>query len=172
MTDVMTTRERDVSRYLTDAEKTELMREWSARCAVGRFTMANEGGMGFPDAEMIPWNAQINAIPGIATYQSCAGHDNGTEHVCRGQLWLRMSERVAQVFYLRAFELHARGDLIERVTTLFGDWGQEIADIQFKGCESELLGESMTFIIDFLRGLTSSPPLVPDESDEEVGANG
>lgn len=140
-------------RYLADEVKAEYLADWQASLSRGRFTEPGEGGHGYPDREMVTWCARLNAINGVCTTQSCAGHRMAADHVYCGEVWLHLSASMTVAFRRRAFELWKRPDLIERVFTIYGDWGAEITSIQFKGAGDELLDESMAFICEFLESL-------------------
>ena len=160
----MTTQETDIvaarftytePRYLTDDAKADYLAYWHEQIAKGRFTEPGEGGHGYPDREMVEWCAKINAIDGVCTTQSCAGHRNAEDHLYCGEVWLHLSQPMANAFRARAFELWDRHDLIESVFSLYGAWGAEIAAIQFKGLEHECLDEAMAFILAFLQSLAA-----------------
>lgn len=111
------------------------------------------GRPGDPDPDIVPWCNRINALQGICTLQSCAGHrDNGNIVTRPGHLWLWMDRLTSKIFDASAFEL-ARHRNVERVERLYTAWGQEIASITFAGNERDRLAESMQAILVFLHEL-------------------
>ena len=139
-------------RYLTSAEKRAVLKNW--RRTLGQ--PAPEGdqpGRGFPDADVIPWCGRLNAIPGVCTIQSCAGHRNDDGTLTTAGVWIRLDEKRAKAFHARAFELAAQAPHIERVAVVYTSWGQEIATIDFAGNERGLLADSLEILVTFARSL-------------------
>lgn len=137
-----------MTRYLTEAEKA---RELAAWCE----TLGNPiGGPGSPDTEIIPWCQKINALEGICTVQSCAGHaaSERDDYESCGHFWIRLDEDRASLFHRRAFEL-AEHSVIERVSLIYQSWGQEVVEIYFRGRATGQLKDSMGVILAFLGSL-------------------
>ncbi len=137
-----------MSRYLTDRAKDRELAQWM------EIQYASPtSGPGIPDPEMIPWCERINAIKGICTLQSCAGHEH-SESGSRssGHLWLWFSAEKALVFQKRAFEL-ARNATIERISTIYQPWGREVVQIEFRGAPEGQLESSGQTILAFLTSL-------------------
>ena len=136
-----------MSRYLTATEKSHELEAWSriqAEC-VGL------SGPGMPDPEIMPWCEKINALDGICTLQSCAGHRGG-ERGLGGHLWLRLDRAKARIFQNRAFEL-TRHSGIERISLIYQPWGQEVVQIEFQGAPTGQLDASIRAILGFLESL-------------------
>lgn len=111
------------------------------------------GGPGDPDPEMILWCDRINAIEGVCTLQSCAGHQNQKSGVrSAGHLWLWFSAEKTRNFQKRAFEL-AQNSTIERISTIYQPWGQEVVQIEFRGIPDGQLEDSGQIILAFLASL-------------------
>jgi hypothetical protein len=135
-------------RYLTPAEKERALREWADYQA----ETAGVVGPGVQDPEIVAWCDKINALDGVCTLQSCAGHHPGEGERWMGVLWLWFDERVALAFWRRAFELAERSG-IERVSTIYQPWGQEIVQIEFRGVPDGQLETSMAKLVEFLSSL-------------------
>ncbi len=137
------------ARYLTPPEKRRTLVEWRrAHASAGE-------GPGFPDPDMVAWCAKLNAIPGICTVQSCAGHGRPGSVDSSGHMWLRLSAPMSAAFDAHALRLAASTDLIEHVTRVYTPWGKEVATITFAGNERGLLADSMQLIVSFLRSLVA-----------------
>lgn len=92
-------------------------------------------GRGWPDPEIIPLCDALNALPGVCTLQSCAGHAAGSRHRPNGEfglLWLWLDEGTSQELD-RFGNVLARLPGIETVSKRYADWGQEITAIEFDG---------------------------------------
>jgi hypothetical protein len=141
-------------RFLTVEEKQAELAAWDALCRASRADRADEGGRGFPDADMIPWCATLNAIPGVCTVQSCAGHGSVGHpgYVSSAHLWLRLDKTMSAAFDAEAFALAANNG-IESVVRAYTAWGKEIASITFAGNERDSLNDSMAMIAAFLQSL-------------------
>lgn len=150
----------DRPRYLTPDTKDRELASWME--ARGIFltqfpveSRAGLGGRGYPDPEMFEWCDLLNAtFPGVCTLQSCCGHalpEYGSVHA-PGSFWLWLSQPMSRMFNRFAFDL-ARQPCMERVTRIYHDVGQEIADLQFKGLERGVaqFHESINVIVAFFR---------------------
>lgn len=144
------------SRYLSPAGKYAELAEFDHYKTVYVTPPNDSGGRGFPDPAILPWCDRLNALRGICTLQSCAGHRHNDGSLSSGHLWLWLSPDVARAFRTRAFQLAKRSPPIERVYTLYADWGQEIADVRFAGNERGLLAESMELIFAFFSDLSGA----------------
>lgn len=139
------------SRWLTAEQKEEILQSWEDKktVAVG----ASDGyDNGYPDPAIIPLCDQINALDGVCTLQSCAGHVVEDGLLRSGHLWLWMSRRKSREFDHRAFQL-SRRPLMERIGKIYGKDGREITSLTFAGEERDLLAESGALILRFLRSL-------------------
>ncbi len=137
------------ARYLDESRKAEELAYWTRLVA----EPVSEEGRGNPDPEIIPWCEKINSIPGICTLQSCAGHEYGEDGIrSAGHFWLWLSPEKAANFKQRAFEL-ARNAAIERISTIYQPWGQEIALVEFRGIPDGQLEDSGRAITTFLASL-------------------
>ncbi len=132
-------------RYLTEGEKALELEAWSYTLAAGL------AGVGAPDPEITPWCGKINALPGVCTLQSCAGHEAG-ERGQLGHLWLRLNEEKAIAFNERAFEL-AQRKCMDRVSLIYQPWGAEVVQIEFRGLPHGQLESSMIELLTFLQSL-------------------
>jgi hypothetical protein len=147
-----------MARYMTPLGKREAVADWLAK--VERMPAAPVGGRGFPDPEMVAWCERLNALAGVCTLQSCAGHAPASpdEGAYSGNLWLWLSEEWAHRFYERGFYLSTIPG-IERVRIMLSSWGQEIVDIDFAGNEHGpgFLDQSMRSIVRFFHALGVQP---------------
>ncbi len=135
-------------RFLTDSGKARELVHWS-----GIRSTSPTSGPGIPDPEIVPWCERINALPGVCTLQSCAGHESrGSGARSSGHLWLWLSKEKAIAFEKRAFEL-ARDAAIERISTIYQPWGQEVVQIEFRGTPDGQLESSGQTILAFLASL-------------------
>jgi hypothetical protein len=136
-------------RYLNTDAKADELSHWQRVLA----ERAGVAGVGNPDPEMVPWCERINAINGVCTLQSCAGHEHG-EGGSRssGHLWLWLAAEKAIAFQERAFEL-ARHAAIERISTIYQPWGREVVQIEFRGTPDGQLESSGQAILAFLASL-------------------
>lgn len=136
-----------VARYLTPPEKRRTLVQWR------RLHRTAGKGPGVPDPDMVEWCAQLNAIPGVCTVQSCAGHGRPGSVDSSGHVWVRLSAPMSAAFDAHALRLAASTNLIEQVTRIYAPWGQEVASIAFAGNERGLLADSMRLIVSFFRSL-------------------
>jgi hypothetical protein len=103
---------------------------------------------------MLPWCDRLNAIPGVCTLQSCAGHaasDGGV--IAPGHLWVWLDRETSDAFDANAFHLAVKTRYIERVAKEYTAWKQEVASITFAGNERGLLHYSMSIILAFFESL-------------------
>lgn len=137
------------ARYLDECRKAEELGYWR------RLLTERDGrnGPGDPDPGIVPWCEQINAIHGVCTLQSCAGHEAGEDGSrSAGHFWLWLSSDKASSFKQRAFEL-ARNAVIEKISTIYQPCGQEVVLIEFRGIPDGQLEESGQAIVSFLASL-------------------
>ena len=143
-----------MNRYLTPDEKISEMRMWAESRHLGVINVGDEhGGHGYPDAPIFALCDRLNAIEGICTVQSCAGHrvqaaDGSGEHLYCGQLWRRMDEERSAWMLGNAMRL-ALDPLIEGVALRFQDYGHEVWDVKFRGRERGTLAESSELLSRF-----------------------
>lgn len=148
-----------VDRFLTPTEKQEVLREWAEKRQVSR-PASDPGGHGWPDPEIFPLCVSLNALPGVCTLQSCAGHravesGKGQTFPSSGHLWLRLDEDNTREFEKQVFALYAEKDLIESVSKIYFDSeaGHEIIAIAFAGNERDRLAQSASLILGFFASL-------------------
>lgn len=83
----------------------------------------------------------LNALNGMRTLQSCAGHriarNGALPDIYTGNLWLRLDEYTSCRFYDHGFRWIQSSPLLYRAGILFRDCGREIIDIHFAGLESD-----------------------------------
>jgi len=121
-------------RYLTPDAKTSVLGEWQHRIDNAPRTDLTEGclgGHGGVDAPMIDQCAQINALPGVVTLQSCTGHVRQSDlgqYVLPGQLWLWFDEATARVVYETITDLPA---WYEQPRLMWQASGQEVLDLRW-----------------------------------------
>lgn len=142
-----------MTRYLTSEAKQHQLVEWRRTLTDWRHAGRPEHETGWPDPSIIDWVERINAVPGVCTLQSCAGHRRG-EYQEAGHLWLAFNSTTADAFHRRAFEL-ATNPAIERVATCYHVDGREIVIIEFQGEERGALNASLDTILRFLVSLRS-----------------
>lgn len=129
-------------RYLSRSEKDKILANWSIEIQLGK-----------PDPDIINLCNELNKIPGICTIQSCSGHFRNGYREC-GHLWLRLMEDFNKKFVKRAFMLSSANG-IERVSTIYSSWGEEIVNIEFEGNErpspNYSLNRSIENILEFFK---------------------
>ena len=122
--------------HLTPAAKAEELLRWSAQRADQSYRGAP--GAGFPDPEVFDLCDRLNAIRGVCTLQSCAGHPRaeGREWSCPGQVWLWLDEPTWLLFLETAPEF-ARRACIERLDVLFGRHNDDraVVAVSFRGMD-------------------------------------
>ena len=145
-------------RFLTPDSKRDILAQWEREKQAWR--VGEIKGPGEPDTDIVPCCDAINALSGICTLQSCAGHRKG-RYQTNGHLWLWMDEVAHARFTANAFLLLNNQDYIDSVDTRFLHDGKEIAFVAFFGNERGKLDASMTFIYGFLCGIASEKMLRP-----------
>jgi hypothetical protein len=119
---------------MTVRGKKSVLAEWERYKAESPRPEGDFGGHGYPDPEVEPLCAKLNAMPYLCTLQSCAGHrlpaaDGSGEHVMNGQLWIWPTQVAALRFYKRATKLAQEFPLIQRVQVLWQPDSQEVIDV-------------------------------------------
>ena len=149
-----------LSRYLTTAEKDAEVARWLEYRSdpANRAPAGYEGGHGYPDPDVFPLTDALNAIPGVMTYQSCAGHlhpgeEPGEYAMWHARLWLRLSEPMMGAFTDHAYTL-LESPLIERCQRIFHPDLGDVVDIIFHGNERGALVESSAGIVRFFTDLS------------------
>ena len=137
-------------RWLTAEEKAREMATWERR------RQQAVSGPGAPDQPILAYVDSINALPGICTVQSCAGHRDHAGTVISGHLWLRLDRDTAKRFRQNALALASEA-AVERVSVIFQPWGQEMAELVFRGEGTGELTESMLVVMRFLQSLALTP---------------
>ena len=133
-------------RFLTDAAKRNILASWEQ--TKRDWGLGSLSGVGEPDSDIVPWCDRINALPGLCTLQSCAGHLRGGV-IEAAHLWIWMSEAAAKNFDRAAFSLLRRRDRIDWISKHYLHDGKEIASITFFGNERDLLESSVSIVYDF-----------------------
>jgi len=124
-----------------------------------------EGGLA--DEAIMQYCDALNALPGVCTLQSCAGHrpgeiSAGAPAGTRDQqlertahLWLWLDERTADTFYYSAWRL-SEHPCMEYVAIRFQPYGRQLVELIFHGndCGPGHLASSMKVIIKFLGEIT------------------
>ncbi len=150
-------------RYLTRAEKIRELKSFEDyKCIPGiwrRDHSDDPGGRGRVDHEVLPLVDDLNTLDGVCTIQSCCGHrwpandGYGGEHFMRGQLWLRLTERLMGAIDQRVGELLAH-DVIVHVQRLysFQEQGEphDVLDVQW---HEDRMDEAREVISSFFRSL-------------------
>lgn len=154
-----------MSRYLASNETDADVARWLADRSdpANQAPPGHEGGYGYPDPDIFPLADALNAIPGVATYQSCAGHvltdtRDGTPYHQPGQLWLRLSESMMAAFTDHVYTL-LESPLIERCQRIFHQDLGDVVDIIFHGNERGKLAESGDGIVRFFTDLSQYGPV-------------
>ncbi len=138
----------DNGRYLTPEGKAAVLAEWGATLAA----LHGQTGPGVPDPAIVPWCTRLNAMEGVCTLQSCAGHVERDGTRTAGHLWLWLDMRRSQEWNRRAHELAATPG-VERVARLYSPWGQEVHEVWFEGEERGRLTSSLAAITSFVARL-------------------
>lgn len=144
----------DLIYHLSAEAKAKELKIWKDKCAGPR----GAPGEGFPDERIIPFCTIINALPGVCTLQSCAGHPRTSEQhwSAPGQLWLWFSEWEFNLFTKQA-PILAENPQIESIKILFARWNDRrvVVDICFKGDETgdEELQQSIDILFQFIGDL-------------------
>lgn len=150
-------------RWLTPDEKEREVSYWLSYRENGPFSIpppeGELGGLGYPDPEIFALTDRLNAIDGVCTVQSCAGHrikhETG-DYVHFGQLWLRLSEDMSLAFYRHGFEWRrANQGLITQCAIWFQSYDNEVVDIRFNGLEvsPDAFAQSARLIGEFFEAL-------------------
>lgn len=145
-----------VARYATPITKADVLNSWQ-KVQLELPTSSGSGGRGYPDDDIIPWCERLNAIPGVCTLQSCAGHaiaDGGVSEPAH--LWLWLDRETSAAFDSAVFTLATKTAFIERIGKFYMPWMQEVVTITFAGNERGLLHHSMCAILAFFESLRPS----------------
>ena len=151
------------SPYLTiEGKAAELARWAEARAERDRLTYDPPGGCGYADPPVYRLCDRLNALPGVCTLQSCAGHtieaaDGTGTYRYPGNLWVWLGEQMSAAFHRHVYGL-ACDPYIERISTLHTynpERGpRSVIDIVFEGQERGGLAQSTAVIVDFFENLT------------------
>jgi hypothetical protein len=145
-----------MSQHLTLDEKVHHLAEWAEKRTTMPHTTVETGGHGLPDAEVFTLTDALNALPGVCTVQSCAGHRlrsviDGEEYRQPAGVWLRLGPEAFACFMEQA-PLLARTPGIEAVRVLFstGHIGP-VVEVDFRGndCDTADLERSAATIVSF-----------------------
>lgn len=152
---------------LTPEEKARHLAYWDET----RADLSDITSPGTPDPDVFPLVDALNAMPGVCTVQSCAGHrspepksfdtrDRG-DGFTSGQLWLRVSDAVLVLLQARLAELLAEPS-IEQVSLLYGRTERSpVVDIVFHGNERGMLPEASRAILSYFQSLLPTPEGAP-----------
>lgn len=141
------------NRHLTEDRKQQILRVWHGyRLQVA--PPGKEGGHGYQDPAITPWCDRLNALAGVCTIQSCAGHNFPNGSRTSAHLWLRLIEPLAVLFRREAFGLASDTRHVERLATIYEPTDGEVVEIIFAGSERNRLDESMVRILEFFRSLS------------------
>jgi tRNA(Phe) wybutosine-synthesizing methylase Tyw3 len=154
--------------YLTPSRKRIELAYWmEVRVKRDAMTVPPIGGHGYADPEIYALTDRLNALPGVCTLQSCAGHvvdaaDGSGPYHMRASLWLWLSGEMMKRFRAHVWELASYHQLIERVAILYlhgasAEDRREIIDITFAKGEhfeiaSGLIGDFFTRLVGRDRG--------------------
>ena len=148
-----------MERYLTDEEKLIEVARWIVyrSDATNQAPPDQEGGWGYPDPDVFELTDMLNAIEGVLTDQSCAGHLHsgetpGETSMWDGKLWLRLSEPMMERFTADAYRLY-ESPTIERLQRIFHRDVGDIVEIIFQGNNRGKLAESGAAIVAFFSQL-------------------
>lgn len=116
----------------------------------------DHGGHGFADPEIFDTCDRLNALPGVCTLQSCAGHGYDlaldlAEYP--GNVWLWLDLPTARAFELKVLELARVTSLIERVSKHWQPDGQEVVSINFAGQQTPYFTVATDLIVTFFEQL-------------------
>lgn len=136
------------TRFLSEYGKRKELKCWEG--VKQQWRTGYLSGIGEPDGDIVPLCDSLNALPGVCTLQSCAGHVRGGT-IEAAHLWLWMSETTARRFDRDVFVLLQRRPPIDWVSKHFLHDGKEIASITFFGNERGLLRKSAKLIYNFMR---------------------
>ncbi len=133
-----------MSRYLTVEHEKKIQNDLRVL-----YPTANKERNNGLDIDVVPYLKRLNAIDGVATLQSCAGHNVG-DYIESAHLWIWLSEELAQRLYLDA-PLLAQNKNMEAVQIYFvGEPPiQEIIQIIFRGNPYSMLPEACEHITAF-----------------------
>jgi hypothetical protein len=142
----------DAERFLSEGGKRKELAYWE--CVKRQWRSGCLRGVGEPDRDIVPWCDRFNALPGVCTLQSCAGHvrEGAIE---AAHLWIWMSEPVARNFDGDVYVLLRQRPPIDWISKHFLHDGKEIAAITFFGNERDLFGRSVELIYNFMRRVTA-----------------
>lgn len=121
-----------MKRYLDSKSKRKILRDLRKVYASAKNNRINEG----LDISLIPFLKELNRIEGIVTIQSCIGHAYKPKkeiyYYMNADLWIWPSKEMGKKFYERAHELTGY-PWVEKISTYYSRWGQEIISILFEG---------------------------------------
>ena len=140
-----------MARYLTAGEKTRRLAEWESLRSQP-LPDGDCGGRGYPDPDIFPLCDYLNALPGVCTLQSCAGHRSREGLISSAHLWLKLDRTSARRFKKNAFVL-AGDDHIERLGLSYMPDEGEVVEIIFKGNERGMLVDSALPIASFFEDI-------------------
>jgi hypothetical protein len=120
-------------RYLTPAHKAAVLAEWAKRKSTPRPQDAR-GGHGYPDPGIFDLCDRLNAIDGVCTLQSCAGHSEAESDggLYPANLWLWLAADQARGFERAASQFQvAMWPTVDRLAKHWQPDGQEVVEISF-----------------------------------------
>ena len=141
-------------RHLTREAKRRELERWAAIRArhIDAPHPDHPGADGHADPDIYPLCDRLNALAGVCTIQSCAGHILDDGFLRTGHIWVWLDAATSERFDRQAWVL-AAAPSIERVSRLYLASGQEISCIEFAGNEKGLLKDSCCAIAEFFTAL-------------------
>ncbi len=141
-------------RHLTREAKRRELERWARLRAehIDAPGLDHPSEPGHADPDIYPLCDRLNALHGVCTIQSCAGHILDDGFMRSGHLWLWLDPATAGKFDRQAWTLAAM-PAIQRVARLYLASGQEITCIEFAGNERAMLKDSADAIASFFASL-------------------
>ncbi len=137
--------------FLTDREKADHLTRWSEL----RGCTSNPTAPGNPDPAIFLLTNALNALDGVCTVQSCAGHRRG-QAIDAAHIWLRTSAPVFNAMLRSAPQL-VEHDEIEELAVRYGRTASgPIIEIIFAGSERGCLEQSSAILLDYVTRATGT----------------
>lgn len=158
-----------MGRWLTDADKARVLDGWYDRIEhAPRTGPDHPGGHGGVDTPMIEVCAEINALAGVVTLQSCEGHvlisETGRQ-VYSGQLWLWLDRANAGTAY-KMLPAIAKVRGFEQPRIMWQADGQEVLDLRWNSVELSPKDAGRR-VLGWLASVTSLAPLLAAEQRDD-----
>lgn len=111
------------------------------------------------DPWIVPWLERLNAIPGVETLQSCAGHEFGEVRAASGEtsevdgaLWFRAHPILRE----SRLEILSAVEGVDAVSKLFGREDFPIVEILFRRRERERVLRTLSELLEWWHGVDMS----------------